>query len=250
METLISIQNLYKSFKTQKVLKGLALEIPKGKVTVILGQSGQGKSVLLKILIGLLEPDQGTVLVEGRNLSKLGPTERMEFVKKFGFVFQGAALFDSMNVQDNVAFPLREHTGFSEEVIGEIVEKMLRDLGLPDIGHKMPSELSGGMRKRVGLARALVLKPEIILYDEPTTGLDPLLADSVDRLILDTQKRFGITSVVVSHDIGAAFKIADKLALLHEGRILEEGPPELFRQSKKPFVQQFILGKAGKDFIG
>jgi phospholipid/cholesterol/gamma-HCH transport system ATP-binding protein len=250
MRSVISIQNLFKSFGTQPVLKGTQLEIPKGKITVILGQSGQGKSVLLKILIGLLEPDHGTILVEGINPQKLDSQKRIEFSKKFGMVFQNAALFDSMNVEENIAFPLREHTHFSEVAIKEIVEKILSDLGLPNILHKMPSELSGGMRKRVGLARALVLKPEIILYDEPTTGLDPLLSDSVDRLILDTQRRLGVTSVVVSHDIAAAFKIADKLALLHDGHILEEGPPEEFRQSKKPFVQQFILGKAQKDFIG
>jgi phospholipid/cholesterol/gamma-HCH transport system ATP-binding protein len=250
MESVISIQNIFKSFGTQRVLKGMRLDIPKGKITVILGQSGQGKSVLLKILIGLLEQDDGVILVEGINPRELDPQKRMEFSKKFGMVFQNAALFDSMNVEDNVAFPLREHTHFSEVAIKEIVEKILADLGLPDILHKMPSELSGGMRKRVGLARALVLKPEIILYDEPTTGLDPLLADSVDGLIMETQRRLGVTSLVVSHDITAAFKIADKLALLHEGRILEEGPPEEFRQSKKPFVQQFILGRAQKDFIG
>lgn len=250
MESVISIQNVFKSFGPQEVLRGTRLEIPKGKVTVILGQSGQGKSVLLKILIGLLEPDQGAILVEGINPRELGSQERIEFSKKFGMVFQSAALFDSMNVEENVSFPLLEHTHYSDVAIREIVEKILKDLGLPDILHKMPSELSGGMRKRVGLARALVLKPEIILYDEPTTGLDPLLADSVDNLIMETQGRLGITSVVVSHDITAAFKIADKLALLHEGKILEEGTPDEFRESKKPFVQQFILGKATKDFIG
>lgn len=250
MGTAISIQNIFKSFGSQHVLKGTNLEIPKGKITVILGQSGQGKSVLLKILIGLIEADQGTIVVDGVNPQKLDPQKRIEFSKKFGMVFQHAALFDSMNVGENVAFPLREHTPFSDVVIQETVDKILSDLGLPNILDKMPSELSGGMRKRVGLARALVLKPEIILYDEPTTGLDPLFSDSVDRLILDTQRRLGVTSVIVSHDIVAAFKIADKLALLHEGKILEQGTPEDFRQSKKPFVQQFILGRAQKDFIG
>ena len=249
-ESAISISNLQKSFGAQQVLKGTCLEIPKGKITMILGQSGQGKSVLLKILMGLIEPDSGTIAVEGVNPFELGAQERIAFSKKFGMVFQNSALFDSMTVEENVAFPLVEHTSFSDVKIREIVEKILSDLGLPDILHKIPSELSGGMKKRVGLARALVLKPEIILYDEPTTGLDPLLADSVDGLILETQRRLGVTSVVVSHDIVAAFKIGDKLALLHDGKILEEGPPEQFRQSKKPFVQEFILGRAKKDFIG
>ncbi|MDX1387245.1 MAG: ABC transporter ATP-binding protein [bacterium] len=247
---MIVLKNIQKNFGKQRVLKGVDLEIPDKKITVILGQSGQGKSVLLKILIGLIEQDGGTIMVDGVNVGKLSERERTEFCKRFGVLFQGAALFDSMTVGENVAFPLREHTDYSDATIREMVQKKLRDLGLPGIMHKMPSELSGGMRKRVGLARALMMEPEIILYDEPTTGLDPLLTDSVDNLIVATGKSLGVTSVVVSHDVQAALRIADKLALLNEGRILEEGTPEDFRQSKKPFVQQFILGKAGKDYIG
>ncbi len=247
---MISIQGIKKRFGEHEILKGVDLEIPPNKITVILGQSGQGKSVLLKMIMGLLTPDHGNILLQGQDLRDLGHDDRSQYAKKIGMLFQNAALFDSMNVEENVAFPLREHTKYSDAVIRETLETMLNDLGLPDIYQKMPAELSGGMRKRVGLARALVLKPEIMLYDEPTTGLDPILADSVDQLILNTGQKFGITSVVVSHDIEAAFKIADKIALLHEGVILEEGKPEEFRKSKKPFVQQFILGKAGEGFIG
>lgn len=250
MSNLIVLKNVHKSFGVQKVLRGVHFEIPQGAITCILGQSGQGKSVLLKMLIGLLEPDQGEILVEGINRLELDRKERNTFTKKFGMLFQGAALFDSMTVEQNVAFPLREHTKLKADEVHERVIRILHDVGLPEILHKMPSELSGGMRKRVGLARALVLEPEIILYDEPTTGLDPLLTDSVDNLIMETQKRLKITSVVVSHDIHATLRIADKVALLHEGQIHEEGTPEEFRNSKKPFVQRFLLGKATRDFIG
>jgi phospholipid/cholesterol/gamma-HCH transport system ATP-binding protein len=197
-----------------------------------------------------MEPDSGKILYDGVDLSKLGSKEKDHWARKFGMLFQGAALFDSMNVLDNVAFPLREHTKLKESEILERVKKILSDVGLPNILEKMPSQLSGGMKKRVGLARALILEPQIMFYDEPTTGLDPLLTDSVDNLIIQTQRRLKITSVVVSHDIHGTFKVADKVALLHDGRILEEGSPEEFRKSKKPFVQQFLLGKATRGFIG
>jgi phospholipid/cholesterol/gamma-HCH transport system ATP-binding protein len=247
---MIKIVNVHKSFGGHAVLKGIDLEIPKGAITVIVGQSGEGKSVLLKSLIGLTVPDSGAVLVDGVDVMGLDSQGRNELRKKFGMLFQGAALFDSMNVHENVAFPLREHTEASEAEITQRVTVALAEVGLKDVGRKMPAELSGGMRKRVGLARALILKPEIILYDEPTTGLDPLLSDSVDNLILQTQKRRPITSVVVSHDMQATLRIADKVALLHDGKILEQGSPEEFRKSKKPFVQQFLIGKASPDFVG
>lgn len=247
---MISVKNIKKSFGSQRVLDGINLEIPHGAITVILGPSGTGKSVLLKILIGLLIPDSGEVIVDQVNMMELSGPDRNEFRKKFGMLFQGAALFDSMTVEDNVAFPLREHTKLSEPEIRDRVVEILSAVGLYGIGHKMPAELSGGMKKRVGLARALVLEPEIILYDEPTTGLDPLLTDSVDELILQTQKKFDITSVVVSHDIRGAFKVGDHLAMLSQGKILEFGNPEEFRRSKNPFVQQFLIGRAGQDFIG
>ena len=247
---MISIKNIHKAFNEQKVLRGVNLEIPDKKITVIIGQSGEGKSVLLKMLLGIMEPDVGTILIDGVNPRELNEQDRNDFTKRFGMLFQSAALFDSMTVEGNVAFPLKEHSNFSEATIREKVEAKLIEVGLTNVMHKMPSELSGGMKKRVGLARALILDPKIILYDEPTTGLDPILSDSVDNLILETARRLGVTSVVVSHDIQATFKVADKLALLHEGVILEEGNPEEFQESKKPFVQQFILGKAEKDYIG
>lgn len=249
-DAVILMQDLHKAFGKQKVLDGLNLEIPRGKVTVIIGRSGEGKSVLLKTMIGLLPPDDGKVMVEGMELFALSSQDQNEVRKRFGMLFQNAALFDSMNVFDNVAFPMREHTELSEDEIQDKVLDKLAKVGLKDVGHKMPAELSGGMRKRVGLARALMLDPEIILYDEPTTGLDPILTDSIDNLILETQKNFGLTSVVVSHDIPSTLKMADKVAMLHQGKILEEGPPQIFRESKDPWIQSFLQGKADKDFIG
>ncbi len=247
---MIQLVQIYKSFGKQVVLNGIDLEIPTGGITVIMGRSGEGKSVLLKTIIGLIKPDQGEVLVDKVDTTKLSSFDKNEVTKKFGMLFQGAALFDSMNVFDNVAFPLREHTKMPEKEINDRVTEILAQVGLKNIEHKIPSELSGGMRKRVGLARALILEPKIMLYDEPTTGLDPILSDSIDELIVETQKRLNITSVVVSHDIQGAFKVADRIAMLHEGKILEQGEPEKFRQSKHPFVQQFLEGKADKNYIG
>jgi phospholipid/cholesterol/gamma-HCH transport system ATP-binding protein len=247
---MIQLVDIHKSFGTQAVLKGVNLEIPRGTITVIIGSSGAGKSVLLKTLLGLVIPNKGKVLIEGQDLFQLSSMEKNKLREHFGFLFQGAALFDSMNVTENVAFPLREHTRLKEKEIQQKVVEILTQVGLKNIGHKMPAELSGGMKKRVGLARALVLKPEVMLYDEPTTGLDPILSDSIDELILETQKSLGITSVVVSHDIHATFKIADRIAMLHEGVILEMGPPDQFRASKVSYVQQFLQGKAEKGYIG
>lgn len=249
-DAVILLQDLHKAFGRQKVMDGLNLKVPRGKITVIIGRSGEGKSCLLKTMIGLMAPDSGRVLVEGMDMFELSARDQNELRKRFGMLFQNAALFDSMDVFDNVAFPLREHTEMSEEEIRDKVLDKLAKVGLKDVEHKMPSELSGGMRKRVGLARALMLDPEIILYDEPTTGLDPILTDSIDNLILETQKIFGLTTVVVSHDIPSTLKMADKIAMLHQGRILEEGPPQIFRDSKDPWVQSFLQGKADKDFIG
>ena len=212
---MIQIKNLHKSFDDQKVLDGVNLEIPSGTITVILGRSGVGKSVLLKHIIGLLHADAGEVKVDGTDLMKLSDADLNEFRKRFGMLFQNAALFDSLNVFDNVAFPLREHTSLSENEIAEIVKEKLALVGLHRINHKMPSELSGGMRKRVGLARAIALSPKIILYDEPTTGLDPLMTDSVNHLILETQKKLHVTSVLIRHDIVSTFFLADRLAMLH-----------------------------------
>lgn len=242
-DTCIDIVNVHKSFGGQSVLNGLSLKIPRGEITVILGQSGIGKSVLLKHMIGLLQPDRGRVSVDGIDIAGLNSEELNNLRKKFGMLFQGAALFDSFNVFDNVAFPLREHTDYDENKIRELVKKKLSLVGLHGVEEKMPSELSGGMRKRVGLARAIALEPEIILYDEPTTGLDPIMTDSVDNLILETQKELKITNVVISHDIDSALKIADKIAMIDDGKIVAEGTVEEFKKSADEKVQKFIKSR-------
>ncbi len=247
---MIRLESIQKSFGEQRVLQDLSLEIPSGRITHIIGRSGEGKSVLLKIILGLVKPDAGKVWIEDQDFLAMPDTQRTQFRKRFGMLFQNAALFDSMNVIENVAFPLREHTSLSEAEIQSRVEEMLSQVGLKGVGPKWPSELSGGMRKRVGLARALILEPKIILYDEPTTGLDPLLTDSVDKLIVRTQNQFNLTTIVVSHDIQASLRYADKIAMLHEGQILEQGPPEVFRGSSHPFVQRFLAGRASEGFIG
>lgn len=241
---MIQFNSINKSFGSQRVLEGLNLTIPKGKITVIIGRSGEGKSVLLKHIMRLVEPDSGSVHVDGTDLSSLGERAMNEFRKKFGMLFQNAALFDSLNVYDNVAFPLREHTTMVSGAVKKRVHDVLELVGLKDIDFKMPSELSGGMRKRVGLARAIALTPQILLYDEPTTGLDPIMTDAIDQLIAGTQKSLGLTSVVISHDIKATFAIADKVAILHEGKILLEGGEAEFRNSKNPFIQNFLEGRA------
>jgi phospholipid/cholesterol/gamma-HCH transport system ATP-binding protein len=237
---MIQLKDIHKSFGDHVVLKGLNLEIPKGKVTVILGSSGCGKSILMKHMIGLIKPDRGHVVVDNVDLHQLSETELNSFRRKFGMLFQSAALFDSMTVEDNVAFPLREHLSLSSEAIRRRVKDCLGLVGLKDVEGKMPSELSGGMRKRVGLARAIALEPEIILYDEPTTGLDPLMTDTINRLIIHTQEKLSVTSVVISHDIESTFAVADKVAMLYEGGIVAEGTPEDLRRSSHPFVQQFL----------
>ena len=242
--SIIELVNVHKSFNGQKVLDGLNLRIEAGQITVIIGQSGGGKSVLLKHMIGLIKPDQGKVLVEGVDIGRLNDRELNDVRKNFGMLFQGAALFDSMTVGENVAFPLREHTRLKPHEIEEIAEHKLRQVGLKGVAHKMPSELSGGMQKRVGLARALALGPKIILFDEPTTGLDPITADAIDRLVVDTQKDTNATCVVISHDIESTFKIAHAVAMLYRGKIVEIDKPEAIKSSKNLVLQQFILGKA------
>ncbi|MBI2346936.1 MAG: ABC transporter ATP-binding protein [Deltaproteobacteria bacterium] len=244
---MIVIDDLHKSFNGQYVLRGVDLTIPAGKITVIIGPSGCGKSVLLKHLICLLRPDRGRVLVDGRDVGQMGSRELAQFRRRFGMLFQGAALFDSMTVFDNVAFPLIEHGGMTAEQIRQRVRRVLALVGLPEIGHKMPGELSGGMRKRVGLARAIALKPAIILYDEPTTGLDPLMTDAIDKLILAMQQELPITSVVISHDIASTFRIADQVAMLSGGRIVAAGTPEAVRQSTDLVVRRFLEGKSNPE---
>ncbi len=237
---MIELRGVHKSFNGHHVLRGIDLQIPDRKVTVILGPSGEGKSVLLKHIIGLLQPDRGRVLVDGEDLAAKSPHDLNEFRKRFGMLFQGAALFDSLTVRENVAFPLREHTRLAPEAIDQKVREKLKLVGLETAIDKKPSELSGGMRKRVGLARAIALEPRIILYDEPTTGLDPLMTDSINRLIVETQKKLGITSVIISHDIESTFQVADLVAMLHEGRIVASGTPEELRRSEHPFVKRFL----------
>jgi phospholipid/cholesterol/gamma-HCH transport system ATP-binding protein len=241
---IIELVNVHKSFNGQKVLNDLNLRIEAGQITVIIGQSGGGKSVLLKHMIGLIRPDEGKVLFESLDTCSLSDRQLNDIRKDFGMLFQNAALFDSMTVGENVAFPLREHTRLRQHEIEEIVEHKLRQVGLSGVAQKMPSELSGGMQKRVGLARAMALEPKIILFDEPTTGLDPITADAIDRLIVDTQKQTKATYVVISHDIESTFKIADTVAMLYHGKIVEIDTPQAIKSSKNTALQQFIQGKA------
>ena len=226
------------------VLDNLDLEIQPEKITVIIGKSGGGKSVLIKHIIALLKPDSGRIIVDGVDITQLNDKRLNEIRKKFGMLFQEAALFDSMTVGDNVAFPLIEHTRLPKIEIDHAVREKLRQVGLKDVMHKMPSELSGGMRKRVGLARALALDPKIILFDEPTTGLDPIMCDAIDRLIVETQERTHSTCVVISHDIESTFKIAHQVAMLYKGKIIAGGTPEDIKTSDNPVVKQFIGGKS------
>jgi phospholipid/cholesterol/gamma-HCH transport system ATP-binding protein len=244
---MIEIRGLYKSFGALKVLQGVDLQIPKGKTTVILGRSGVGKSILLKHIIGLIRPDRGKIWIDGVDITLLGDTELNELRKKFGMLFQDAALFDSMNVGANVAFPLREHTKLNEKDIREIVAQRLEQVGLHGLEAKMPAQLSGGMKRRVGLARALALDPEIVLFDEPTSGLDPPMAEAIEDLIMETQQRLGETFVIITHNINVAFHIAHKVAMLHEGRIIVEGSPRVFRRSSNPVVQTFMARREEKE---
>lgn len=241
---IIQLIDVHKSFGAQRVLRGLNLNIPRGRTTVIIGGSGSGKSVMLKHMIGLIRPDQGQVLVDGQNLTVMNDRQLNQVRTRFGMLFQDAALFDSMNVLDNVSFPLSEHTKKPAAEIHQVVAEKLRLVGLPGVEAKMPNELSGGMRKRVGLARAIALEPEIILFDEPTTGLDPLMSDAINRLIMDTQAELGVTSVVISHDIEGAYKIAHNVAMLYQGRIIAQGSPDQIQANPDEVVQQFIHGRA------
>jgi len=244
---MIDVQDLYKSFNGFPVLKGVNLQIPEGTTEVILGASGSGKTVLMKHIMGLFKPDQGRVIVDGQDISSMNRQQLAVFRERMGMVFQSSALFDSMSVGDNVAFPLREHNpGLSEPQIQEKVKEKLAVVDLHGVEEKYPAELSGGMRKRVGLARAIVREPKIVLYDEPTTGLDPLTTESVDEMIIHARERLSVTSVVISHDIGSAFHIADRIAVINEGRIVEEGTPAEVRNTKEPFTQHFLATWFGR----
>ena len=236
----IRVRSLHKSFGDNHVLRGVNLDVERGKVNVIIGASGAGKSVLVKHFMLLLACDHGGVWVDGTNALSLPSKDLGMFRRKFGMVFQFAALFDSLSVFDNCAFPLREHTSKGKTEIEDIVRDRLGALGLDGTQQKFPGELSGGMRKRVGLARALVLQPEILIYDEPTTGLDPLATENVDEMIIGTAERYNVTSVVISHDMASVFRIADRISMLNDGVILESGTADEIRETKNPFVERFI----------
>jgi phospholipid/cholesterol/gamma-HCH transport system ATP-binding protein len=243
---MLTIEHLKKRFGNQLVLDDISLEINKGEVMCIIGQSGGGKSVILKHIIGLMIPDGGRIFIDGEEISSplKRPSEFEHVRTRMGMLFQGAALFDSKSVGENIAFPLREHTDYAEEKISEIVAEALEMVGLQqNFQFKMPSELSGGMRSRVGLARALVMKPEFMLYDEPTSALDPIMTDKINDLILSLRDKLHVTSVVVTHDISSAYKIADKIAMIFEGKIIFSGTPAEIRASRNPYIQQFIRGQ-------
>jgi phospholipid/cholesterol/gamma-HCH transport system ATP-binding protein len=239
---VIRVQGLFKRFGEQAVLRGLDLDIATGEIMVVIGRSGGGKSVLLKHLIGLLRPDAGAVIVDGTDITRLRGRDLDRVRERYGVVFQGGALFDSMSVSDNVAFPLREKSRLGAAEIRGRVDEKLQQVGLAGMGHKDPAEISGGMRKRVAIARALVTEPEIVFFDEPTTGLDPILVNTIHHLILELHRKFRFTAIMVSHEIPEIFEIADRVAMLHEGAIVEVGPPDAVRASTNPVVQQFIRG--------
>jgi len=241
---MIEIINLHKSFGDHHVLRGVNLTVEKGESMTVIGGSGSGKSVLIKHIIGLLFPDKGRVIVDGQVLNNLDEHALNETRKRFGMLFQGAALFDSLTVWENVGFAIKQHTKMSDRDIRKITTEKLSHVGLKDVEDKMPSELSGGMKKRVGLARAIAMDAAIILYDEPTTGLDPITADSINDLIVDLKKKLGVTSVAITHDMHSAYKISDRIAMLYKGEILEVGTPDQIRNSPSPIVQQFITGSA------
>jgi phospholipid/cholesterol/gamma-HCH transport system ATP-binding protein len=238
----IQVQSLSKSFGEQTVLNGISLEVAQGETLAVLGRSGTGKSVLLKLIIGLHQPDAGSIRVHGEEVTNLSLKELNEVRKKVGFLFQQAALYDSLTVEENVAFPLRRHTRMSDDERIERVRELLRSVGMDQDGHKLPAQLSGGMQKRVGLARALALEPDILLFDEPTAGLDPITAAETDALILRLQKERHMASVVVTHDIRGARAVSDRLALMRDGEILIEGTFEDLQKSRDPFVMQFLNG--------
>jgi phospholipid/cholesterol/gamma-HCH transport system ATP-binding protein len=246
----IKLIDIHKSFGNQKVLDGINLDIEIGKTTVIIGKSGGGKSVLLKHIIGLLKPDKGEIWIDGVEITKLKEKDLNDVRKKFGMLFQEAALFDSMDVFDNVAFPLREHTKMSESEIKGIVVDRLKQVGLLDFVEKVPAELSGGMRKRVGLARALALDPGIILFDEPTSALDPIISLTILDLIKETRTYLKKTYLVISHDILGMFRIADKVAMLSNGRIIEYGTPLEIRQSDNDATREFLKATKIPGFSG
>lgn len=241
---MIEIIDLHKSFNGKPVLNGVNLTINAGETLTIIGRSGEGKSVLLKHIIGLLKPDRGRILVHGVAVDSYNSRQMMELRRRFGMLFQGSALFDSMTVEENVGLGLREHSNYSESEIKAIIREKLSQVGLFNVKHIKPAELSGGMKKRVGLARAIAMNPEFVLYDEPTTGLDPIMADAINDLIIHLQNTLNITSIAVTHDMVSAYKISDRLAMLYKGRIIFSGTPDEVKNTTDPIVLQFINGRA------
>jgi len=240
----IRVANLYKSFGESQVLRGVDLEVHEGKSMVVIGGSGSGKTVLIKCIIGLMQPDEGKIYVDDLEISNLNEKGMNEVRKKFGMLFQWGALFDSMTVWENVGFGLRHQTRLKEEDIRRIASEKLALVGLRNVEDLMPSELSGGMRKRVSLARAIAIEPEILLYDEPTTGIDPIMADAINDLIVEMREKLNVTSIAITHDMKSAYKIGDRIAMLYQGKIIEVGTPEEIRNSSNSIVQQFIEGRS------
>ncbi len=238
------MRGVRKSFGSQRVLEGLDLDIYRCETRVVLGPSGCGKSVLLKHMTGLLTPDEGEILFEGEDITKFTRKKLFQMRMHFGMLFQSAALFDSMTVGENVAFPLKKHTNMDEVEIGRVVCEKLSLVGLTDVYDKYPAEMSGGMKKRIGLARAVVMNPKVVLYDEPTTGVDPIMADVINELICRLQRELDITSVVVTHDIKSAYKVGTHIAMLHGGSIIFSGTPEEIQGTDHPIVRQFVEGRA------
>lgn len=240
---MIRIKGLWKSFGDNKVLKGLNLDIETGETIVVIGQSGCGKSVLMKTIVGLLIPDDGEIEIENVSLKNISRKKLLEIRKKIGMVFQSSALFDSFSVWENVGLGLIEHSKMSQDEIMRIAREKLKLVGLSNVEDMYPAELSGGMKKRVGIARAIAMNPQFVLYDEPTTGLDPIIADRINNLIIELQKKLNITTVAVTHDIISAYKIADRIAMLYDGEIIFDGTPKEVQNTDNPYVQQFIKGE-------
>lgn len=245
-DTLIELRHVFKTFGRQIVLDDLSLKIEAGKCLVVIGASGTGKSVLLKHIVGLLRPDRGEVWYDEHRIDNISEKKLMKMRLQFGFLFQMGALFDSMNTLDNVSFPLVEHSTKKSDEIRELATAKLAMVGLRDAGKKMPGELSGGQKKRVALARAIALEPRVILYDEPTTGLDPIRADVINELIIKLQRELKVTSIVVTHDMASALKIGDRIVMLNHGKIVFDGTPEQIQQSQDPVVRQFVTGEASE----
>ncbi len=249
-QTMLQLKEVFKSFGNNHVLRGVNLEIQCGESMVVIGGSGTGKSVLIKCVIGLLHHDQGEIYVDGKEISQLKEGDWNELRKKFGMLFQRDALFDSMSVWENVGFGLRRHTNLSDEEIKALAVEKLKLVGMNNVENLMPAELSGGMRKRVSLARAIAMEPAILLYDEPTTGLDPIMANVINELIVTMREKLDVTSIAITHDMNSAYRIADRIAVLYKGEIIEVGTPDEIKNSGNPIVQQFIKGEVEGPITG